>query len=329
MNSAFEIRPILICIAMIMTLLTGCHGESKVTVLKLAHALDLIHPVHRGMVFMSERVEEHSNGRMRIDIYPGGQLGAERELIELLQIGSLAMTKVSTAPLEAFVPEMQIFGVPYLFRDQEHRWKVLNSSTGKRLLLSGEPYFLRGLCYYDAGSRSFYSVNKPIHSPADLRGMKIRVMKSITAVQMIQALGGSPTPIPWGELYTALQQGVVDGAENNAPSFYTSHHYEVCKYYSIDEHTAIPDILLISTRAWSGLTQQEKEWLRRAVDESVVYQKKLWEEATREALEEIQKMGIQILYPDKQPFLRAVQVMHDSYKGTHLYDLIQEIKGIK
>ena len=190
----------------------------------------------------------------RQDIYPSGQLGAERELIELLQIGSLAMTKVSTAPLESFVPEMKIFGIPYVFRDAEHRWKVLNGSIGKQLLLAGEPFFLRGMCYYDAGSRSFYSMDKPIKSPADLEGLKIRVMKSITAVNMVQALGGSPTPIPWGELYTALQQGVVDGAENNPPSFFFSRHYEVCKYYSLDEHTAVPDILLMSTVIWYRLT---------------------------------------------------------------------------
>ncbi len=329
MNSASVTYLIRICAAMAIMLLSGCRSENKVTVLKLAHALDIVHPVHRGLVFMCAKVKEHSNGKMRIDVYPGGQLGAERELIELLQIGSLAMTKVSTAPLESFVPEMQIFGMPYLFRNQEHRWKVLNSPTGKSLLLSGESYFLRGLCYYDAGSRSFYSVNKPIRAPDDLKGMKIRVMKSITAVQMIQTLGGSPTPIPWGELYTALQQGVVDGAENNAPSFYTSHHYEVCKYYSIDEHTAVPDILLISTLAWKDLTQQEKEWLQKAVDESVVYQKELWEEATRQALEEIQKAGVQIIYPDKQPFIQAIQSIYDSHKGTALYDLIQEIREIK
>jgi tripartite ATP-independent transporter DctP family solute receptor len=329
LNSVSRTNLIRIFAATAIMLLTGCGGESQVTVLKLAHALDVAHPVHMGMVFMSEKVREYSNGKMRIDIYPGGQLGAERELIELLQIGSLAMSKVSTAPLEAFVPEMQIFGIPYLFRDQEHRWKVLNSAIGKRLLLSGEPFFLRGLCYYDAGTRSFYTVNKPIRSPDDLRGMKIRVMKSITAVQMIQTLGGSPTPIPWGELYTALQQGVVDGAENNAPSFYSSHHYEVCRYYSIDEHTAIPDILLISTLVWNDLTQQEKEWLQKAVDESVLYQKKLWEEATRQALEEVQKVGVQIIYPDKQPFLSSIQSMYDSQKGTPVYDLIQEVKEIQ
>ena len=163
---------------------------------------------------------------------------------------------------------MKIFGIPYVFRDDEHRWKVLNGEIGKKLLLAGEPYFLRGMCYYDAGSRSFYTKDRPILSPGDLSGMKIRVMKGITAVNMIQALGGSATPIPWGELYTALQQGVVDGAENNPPSFYFSRHYEVCKFYSIDEHTAVPDILLMSTVVWNSLDAQQQDWLQQAVPDS-------------------------------------------------------------
>lgn len=317
-------------ILMIVTvLMSGCAGESKVTVIKLAHALDTIHPVHMGMVFMGRKVEEYSQGKMRVDIYPSGQLGAERELIELLQIGSLAMTKVATAPLEAFVPEMKIFGIPYLFRDNEHRWKVLNGPIGKRLLLAGESFFLRGMCYYDAGSRSFYTKDKPIVTPDDLKGMKIRVMKSITSVNMVQALGGSPTPIPYGELYTSLQQGVVDGAENNVPSFYLSRHYEVCKYYSLDEHTAIPDILLMSTVVWNSLSAQEQKWLQQAVDDSVVYQKELWEESTRESLNAVREAGVEVVYPDKNPFLNAVQSMHDSYKGTPLYDLLQDIKNIQ
>jgi tripartite ATP-independent transporter DctP family solute receptor len=193
-------------------ILSGCGGDRSVKVLKLAHVLDTSHPVHKGMAFMAERVAEISAGRMRVDLYPSGQLGQERDLIELLQIGSLAMTKVSTAPLEAFVPEMKIFGIPYVFRDHAHSWKIFNGQIGKKLLLAGEKYFLRGMCYYDAGSRSFYTKERPVNSPADLDGLKIRVMKSNIAVQMVQALGGSPTPIPWGELYTSLQQGVVDGA---------------------------------------------------------------------------------------------------------------------
>lgn len=307
----------------------GCVRKDSIRVLKLAHVLDPSHSVHKGMVFMAQKVAEKSGGKMRVDIYPSGQLGQERDLIELLQIGSLAMTKVSAAPLEAFVPEMQIFGIPYVFRDDDHRWKILNSEIGKQLLLAGEKFFLRGLCYYDAGSRSFYTKEKPITRPADLKGMKIRVMKSLTSFDMVRSLGGSPTPIPWGELYTALQQGVVDGAENNPPSFYLSRHYEVCKYYSLDEHTAVPDILLISTVFWQSLSEQEQQWLQEAVDESVEYQKILWKESSDESLREAQKAGVKVLYPDKTPFREAVQQMHAFYKGTKIYDLIQEIQNIE
>ena len=307
----------------------SCQQNQSQTVIKLAHSLDVTHPVHKGMVFMAQKVAEKSSGKMRVDIYPGGQLGNERELIELLQIGSLAMTKVSTAPLEAFVPEMKIFGIPYVFRDDEHRWKVLNGEIGKKLLLAGEPFYLRGMCYYDAGSRSFYSKERPINKPSDLNGLKIRVMKSITSVNMVQSLGGSATPIPWGELYTSLQQGVVDGAENNPPSFYLSKHYEVCKYYSLDEHTSVPDILIMSTVVWNSLNEQEQNWLQSAVDESVPYQKELWKKSTEEALEEVQKAGVEVIYPDKKPFQDAVKGMHESYRGTKIYDLIQEINAIE
>ncbi|MFC1620200.1 TRAP transporter substrate-binding protein [Candidatus Neomarinimicrobiota bacterium] len=323
------LRLIRIATILVLVCLSACVSERSVKVLKLAHVLDTTHPVHKGMVFMAEQVAEKSGGRMRVDIYPGGQLGAERDLIELLQIGSLAMTKVSTAPLEAFVPEMKVFGVPYVFRDDNHRWKALSGEIGRRLLLAGEQYFLRGMCYYDAGTRSFYTKDRPIQAPVDLEGLKIRVMKSITAVKMVQALGGSATPIPWGELYTSLQQGVVDGAENNPPSFYLSRHYEVCKYYSLDEHTAVPDILLMSTVVWNDLSSQEQTWLQEAVDESVEYQKRIWQEASNEALREVQEGGVEILYPDKAPFREAVREMHASYKGTPIYDLIQEIERIE
>jgi tripartite ATP-independent transporter DctP family solute receptor len=325
-----KIQSILISVLIILSMIfNSCQDQSSIRVIKLAHVLDPSHPVHQGMVFMAKKLVEKSNGKMRVDIYPSGQLGAERDLIELLQIGSLAMTKVSTAPLEAFVPEMKIFGIPYVFRDDDHRWKILQGPIGKKLLLSGEEYFLRGMCYYDAGSRSFYTKDKPVNSPPDLTGLKIRVMKSITAVSMVQALGGSATPIPWGELYTALQQGVVDGAENNPPSFYLSKHYEVCKYYSLDEHTAVPDILLMSTVVWNSLNDQQQKWVQEAVDESVEHQKVLWRKASDDALKAVQESGVEVIYPDKTPFREAVQQMHDSYQGTSIYDLIKEIDAIQ
>ena len=318
-------KKLIACFSIVMLMVSGCR-TSSVRVIKLAHVLDTTHPVHQGMVFMAEKVAEKSGGRMRVDIYPGGQLGAERDLIELLQIGSLAITKVSTAPLEGFVPEMKIFGIPYVFRDDDHRWNILTGEIGKRLLLAGQPYNLRGLCYYDAGCRSFYTKERPVRSPQDLTGLKIRVMKSITAVEMVRSLGGSATPIPWGELYTALQQGVVDGAENNPPSFYLSRHYEVCKYYSLDEHTAVPDILLMSTVVWESLTSEQQNWLQEAVDESVIYQRKLWKEASDDALIKIQEAGVEVIYPEKAPFRDAVKAMHEGYKGTDVYRLIEEIQ---
>lgn len=319
----------LVCLCLIGLVLSGCHSQTRVRVLKLAHVLDVAHPVHKGMAYMAERVAERSGGRMRIDIYPSGQLGAERELIELLQIGSLAMTKVSTSPLESFVPEMKIFSLPYVFRNEEHLWKVLNGELGKRLLLSGERRFLRGMCYYDAGSRSFYTTEVPIRRPKDLTGLKIRVTKSPTAVKMIQSLGGAATPIAWGELYTALQQGVVDGAENNPPTFYFSRHYEVCKYYALTEHASIPDILLMSARIWERLTPLEQQWLQEAVDESVGYQRTLWKEASVHALEEVQKAGVELIYPDKTLFREAVKEMHESYRGTPVYPLLKEVERIQ
>ena len=308
---------------------TSCGSRDDVVVLKLGHSLDTGHAVHKGIVHMAERLDEISGGKMRIDIYPSGQLGGERETVELVQIGSLAMTKVSTSPLESFVPAMQLFSIPYVFRDRDHFFKVLDSEIGKELLESTEVARLRGLGYYDAGSRSFYTTDKLVREPADLKGLKIRVQKSQTSVRMVAALGGSATPISWGELYTALQQGVVDGAENNPPSFYLSRQYEVSKYYTLDEHTAVPDILLMSSRIWDDLTPQHQAWLQEAVDDSVAYQRKLWQEATEEALAAVQAAGVEIIYPDKAPFQEAVVAMKEAYAGTEVADLLTRIEAVE
>ena len=227
-------------------------------VLKLGHVSDVSHPVHQAMDQMRSRLEELSGGQMTIDIYSNGVLGSETACIEQLQNGSLAMTKTSAAVIENFVPEMAVFGFPYTFRDEHHYWAVLDGEIGVRLLLEGEPKFIHGLCYYDGGSRNFYS-KSPIRTPQDLKGKKIRVMNSATAIQMVEAIGASPTPIAWGELYSALSQGIVDGAENNLPCFTSAKHFEVCKHFTLDAHTRVPDVLLIGTAAWNRLTPQQQE----------------------------------------------------------------------
>jgi len=330
MKQSNNIAIILILFLVFSLLLAGCKTNSKIVVIKLGHGLDPTHPVHLAMELMADLVAERSQGRMRIDIYPSEQLGSERECLELLQIGSLGMTKVSCSALEGFVPAMSILSLPYLFRDKEHRFKALEGEPGRKLLLAGEKYWLRGLCYYDAGSRSFYTKDKPVLSPSDLGGVKVRTQESSTSMRMVTALGGSPTPIAWGELYSALQQGVVDGAENNPPSFHLSRHYEVCKFYSLDEHTAVPDILIVSTKVWQSLSSEFKSLLQEAAAESAIYQKKLWKKATQRALEEVQAHGVRIYYPDKRLFADKVNSLYKKYENQpEINRIIQQIKAVR
>jgi tripartite ATP-independent transporter DctP family solute receptor len=309
--------------------LAGCKDLRDKRYLKLAHTLPPDHPVHQAMTFMAQRCAELSNGKMEIEIYPSEQLGSEQQCVELLQIGSLAITKVSAAVMESFTDDYKVLGLPYIFRDSSHAVKVLDGEIGKDLLLSTVDRYIRGLCFYDAGSRSFYTINRPILKPSDLEGMKIRVMKSKTAMDMVKALGGSPTPISYGELYTALQSGVVDGAENNPPSFYTSHHYEVCKYYALDEHTSVPDVLIISQHIWKKLNEQEKEWILQAAHESVAVERELWSESVKKSLEEVQNAGVTIYYPDKSLFADKVNEMYESYKSQPgIYEYIKRIQSV-
>ncbi len=251
---------------------------------------------------MGEQLDKKSEGTLKTIVYPNAQLGAERECLELLQIGALDITKVSAAVLENFIPDYKVLSIPYIFKNREHAFRVFDGEVGKRLLLKGSDYRLRGLTFYDAGSRNFYSKNRPIDKPEDLEGLKIRVQKSNMAVEMVNLLGGAPTPISWGELYTALQQGVVDGAENNLPSFYTSRHYEVCRYYSMNEHTAVPDVLLIGKESWNRLSEEQQNWITEAAKESSVYQRQLWAASEKRSLQAIEEAGVVISYPDKRPF---------------------------
>ncbi|MEZ4810094.1 MAG: TRAP transporter substrate-binding protein [Allomuricauda sp.] len=312
--------------------LLSCQQEQKANrTIKLAHSLGITHPVHEAMVFMAQQVDKKSQGKLKIQIYPSSQLGSEKQCLELLQIGSLGMTKVSAAVMENFSPDLRILGYPYLFRNDEHRFKVYDGPIGKKLLSGSEKFWLKGLTYFDAGNRSFYTKEKPIDTPEDLKGLKIRVMQSPTAIEMVKRFGGAPTPISWGELYTSLQQGVVDGAENNLPSFYSSKHYEVCKYFSVNEHASVPDILVIGTLTWQKLDDMERTWLMEAVSEATIYQRKLWKEAEQQALDEIKKAGVQVSYPDKTLFEEKSKTMLQSLKESdgHLYELAEQIQHVK
>ena len=307
-------------------LLGNADRVSHQFVLKLGHALDTGHPVHAAMVHMAERLEELSGGSVALDIYPSAVLGSEVQCLEQIQNGSLDMTKVSAAVMENFVPEMSVFGLPYIFRDPEHYWRVLDSPIGGDLLQRGTSKRLLGLCYYDSGSRNFYTRSKPIRTPDDLEGMKIRVMNSATAIAMVKTMGGAPTPIAWGELYSALAQGTVDGAENNPPSFTSNKHYEVCKHFTLDGHTRIPDILLMGTSTWDGLTPEVQGWIIDAAHESSEFQRELWAEETQRSLELARQEGVSIYEVDLAPFVAKVAPMMEQIEDPTVRSLAQQIR---
>lgn len=277
---------------------------------------------------MQKFLDHKSKGKLQIKIFPDAQLGSEREVLELLQIGSVAMTKVSAASMSNFAPEYRVTGIPYLFRDREHLFEVLEGEVGKELLASGSEYLLRGLCFYDAGARSFYTKTKAVDSPADLAGLKIRVMNDQMSVNMVNTLGASATPMAYGELYTALQQNVVDGAENNIPSFVTSNHYEVCKNYTFDEHNMVPDVVVIGTKFWDQLNEIEKKWLQEAADESVAMQKKYWQQTVEENMKVLKAAKVNFIYPDKSPFVeKSKAVIEELMKDRKMKQMIDKIQA--
>ncbi|WP_300181672.1 TRAP transporter substrate-binding protein, partial [uncultured Aliivibrio sp.] len=221
------------------------------TILKLSHNQSRDYAVHKAMDSMAKEVRELTNGEVRIRIYPDAQLGTQRESMELMQNGALDMVKTNAAELEAFAPAYAAFNLPYLFRNKSHYYDVQKGEVGEDILASSRDSGFIGITYYDAGARSFYA-SKPINTPEDLKGLKIRVQPSPSAISMVKALGGNATPLAYGELYTALQQGVVDAAENNIPSYSLSRHSEVSKFFSLDEHTMVPDVLVISNKAYDS-----------------------------------------------------------------------------
>jgi tripartite ATP-independent transporter DctP family solute receptor len=308
-------------------------GPDGTRVLKIGHSLPTSHPVHRGLEELKRAAEERSGGRLRIEIFPNEQLGTETQMLEKVQGGTLDITKTSAAPIGNFVPAYRVFSLPYLFRDGEHYWEVLDGPVGARMLEllgirgDGSPSGLHGLGYFDSGSRSFYTV-EPVSSPADLKDKKIRVMNDQVAMDMVEAMGGSPTPIAFGELYTALKQGTVDGAENNPPSLVSSRHYEICKNYVLDHHARIPDVILMSSEVWDTLDAREREWLEGAVADASRFQRELWEEETAACLKQLREAGVKILEPDLAPFRAAAAPVVDKYRDATTGPLIEQIRAV-
>ncbi|ASK60965.1 C4-dicarboxylate ABC transporter [Virgibacillus phasianinus] len=292
---------------------TSGDSEEPIT-LRLAENQPEDYPTTIGAKEFARLVEEKTNGRYKIEVYAGGQLGEEKSVIEQVQLGSIDLTRVNAVPLAEFSEDIGVLSMPYLFEDEEQKWKKLNGEVGQELLSTFEGSNLVGLAFYDSGERSFYNSVRPIKTPEDMEGLKLRVQNSEIAIDIVEALGASATPMEYGEVYSAIQTGVIDGGENNLPSYYTANHYEVAKYFTDNGYQGVPEVLLASQQLWDSLSDKDKKAFREAALESVPVQREAWAELVKKSRKTVKENGSKIIKVDDiTPWREAVQPIYDKY----------------
>lgn len=310
---------------------TGTASAQARMVLKATDVHPLGYPTVEAVVRMGRKLQAATNGRISIEMYPSMQLGGEKEMIEQAQIGALHIARVSVGPMGQLVPEMNVFNLPFMFRDNAHMEKVIDGEIGTELLqkLSNHPTAnLIGLCWMNAGTRNVYNSRRPINTVSDLRGLKIRMMGNPLFVDTMNALGGNGVAMGFDQLINALQTGVVDGAENNEPSFDSGQHYRYARYYSKTAHLMIPEILVYSKRQWNALSAADRTLIGNMAKEAQQEQRALWYEAEREALRRMLAAGTIVNeVPNKKEFQDAVRPVWEKYAGQHkaLIDRIQAV----
>lgn len=319
------------------TLLSGCNRSTvsnskdataeNPLVLTLAHNLSETHITSIALDDFVQKVETESNGRIRIDVYPNGQLGSETEVLEQLMAGVVSMTRVSAPGLATYNEGYHAFGLPYIFDDTENYYDVMDSDAMRDFFMSSEEDGFVSLTYYTSGARSFYTINKPIRTPADLKGLKFRVQDMKSQTDMMNALGGTPVAMAMGDVYTSLQTGIINGSENNETVLTTGKHGEICKYFSEDQHTMIPDVLVISSSVWEQISKEDQEILLNAARESTEAHKVTWAAAIDESIAEAKEMGVTFVEDvDKEAFREATADMIDTYATE--YPKVQDVLDI-
>lgn len=290
------------------------------------------YPTTIGDLKFAELVAQRTNGRIKIDVYHSAQLFDEKSAIETAQMGGLAFCRVNAQPLADFTKALGVLSLPYLFRDENHLWKVLNGPIGEELLKEMEANGLVGLTYYDSGSRSFYNSKRVVKTPADMKGLKIRVQQSKLMMGLVEALGASATPMPYGEVYTGLQSGVIEGAENNWPSYYSTSHYEVARYYTLDHHTRTPEVLCMSKAIWDKLSAEDKKIIKQAAMESQAVQRKSWKEYEAKSIAAIKAGGKNTIteLADLSAWQKAVSKLYTTLDlGPKRDDYVKRIQAVK
>ncbi|PKQ05419.1 MAG: C4-dicarboxylate ABC transporter [Alphaproteobacteria bacterium HGW-Alphaproteobacteria-10] len=308
----------------------GLGAAQAQTILKSADTHPDGYPTVEAVKYMGTLLAERTAGRLGIEVFHSRQLGEEKDTIEQTRFGVIDLNRINLAPLNNLAPETQIPALPFVFRSVEHMRKVMDGEIGDEILKALEPHGLIGLAYYDSGARSFYNSKKPIVTPADMAGMKIRVQQSDLFIAVMKALGANATPMPFGEVFSALQTGVIDGAENNWPSYESTRHFEAARYYSLSEHSMSPEVLVMSKIAWDKLTPEDQATVKQAAKDSVSRMRELWEANEKSSEAIVRAGGAQINAVDKAPFIAAMGPVYDQFvTDDKLKSLLARIQAVE
>ena len=305
-------------------------GAQQKLVLKASDVHPLGYPTVEAIIRMGAKLEQATNGRISIQMYPQMQLGGEKEMIEQAQVGALQIARISVGALGPVIDELNVFNMPFIFRDEAHMRKVIDGPIGTELLekINSNPTTrLIALGWMDAGTRNVYA-NKPVTRPADLNGMKVRMMGNPIFVETMNAMGGNGVAMGFNELYSAMQTGVVDGAENNEPTVLAQNHYQVAKVYSLTGHLIIPEMFVFSKESWDKLGSDDQALIRKFSREAQLEQRKLWDEKTAKATDELKAKGVKFVAADKPAFFKATQPVRDKY-GAKYAALLKRILDTK
>ncbi|MFY8113040.1 MAG: TRAP transporter substrate-binding protein [Rhabdaerophilum sp.] len=288
------------------------------------------YPTVEAVKFMGKLLEQRSNGRIKINVFHSAQLGQEKDTIEQTRFGVIDMNRINMAPFNNLIPATNVPSLPFIFRSVDHMRKVMDGPIGETILKEFEKHDLIGLAFYDSGARSFYNSKRPITKPDDMKGLKIRVQQSDMFISLVSALGANATPMNFGEVYSGLQTGLIDGAENNWPSFESTKHFEVSKFYSMTEHSLSPEVLVMSKKSFDKLSKEDQALVKAAAKESVAEMRKLWDAREKASEAKVKAGGAVVNTVEKQPFIDAMKPVYEKFvKDQALKDLVAAIQAVK
>ena len=318
-------------LALGLALLTAMPAVTPAREFRVADTQPADYPTVQALQYMAQIIEERSAGRHRLHVFHSRQLGEEKETIEQTRIGAIDLNRTNVAPIGSLVPVANVLSLPFLFRSFEHLHRVLDQGIGQEILAQFQPHGFVGLTFYDSGARSIYNSVRPVRSLADMKGLRIRVQQSSLMSDMIKAFGADPVELPYGQVSTGLSTRLIDGAENNWPSYVTTGHYKLASYYTLTEHSMSPEVLVMSRPAWESLSGEDRDIFLEAAAKSNIFMRSLWTSLEERSRQQARAAGNTIITDfDRKPFEEAMSVIYDkAATDADTQQLINRIRQVK